>query len=215
MAANESAAKIYTKGGDKGKTSLIGGSRVSKSHIRLDAYGTIDELNSVLGLLICDITTDLGAGHASEAQALIAQLSRIQSELFDAGSQLACEDAKLRAQLPGIDDAAVLNLENAMDEFSSKLKPLKHFVLPGGARSSSVAHIARTICRRAERFCVHLSEIGQEAGNIEIDNVIIRYVNRLSDYLFVLARHLNRALSIEEPIWMGKSAKEKSSKGAE
>jgi cob(I)alamin adenosyltransferase len=203
MAANESAAKIYTKGGDKGKTSLIGGSRVSKSHIRLDAYGTIDELNSVLGLLICDITTDLGAGHASEAQALIAQLSRIQSELFDAGSQLACEDAKLRAQLPGI------------DEFSSKLKPLKHFVLPGGARSSSVAHIARTICRRAERFCVHLSEIGQEAGNIEIDNVIIRYVNRLSDYLFVLARHLNRALSIEEPIWMGKSAKEKSSKGAE
>jgi cob(I)alamin adenosyltransferase len=210
MAANDSAAKIYTKGGDKGKTSLIGGTRVSKSHLRLDAYGTFDELNSVIGLLICDITTDLGAGHAAEAQALIPQLQRIQNELFDAGSQLACEDAKLRAQLPGVNEEAVVALEKAMDRFSSQLKPLKHFVLPGGARSSSVAHIARTVCRRAERFCVHLQEL-QETGahqaaiESEINLLVIRYVNRLSDYFFVLARHLNRVLSIDEPIWMGKS----------
>lgn len=210
MPAGDGASKIYTRGGDKGKTSLIGGTRVSKSNHRLDAYGTIDELNSVLGLLIRDVKDDLRS-QGQEAEPIAATLAWVQSDLFNIGSQLACEDAKLRATLPSIDDAAISALENAMDEMSLKLKPLKHFVLPGGSRSAAVAHVARTVCRRSERLIVALAEasgsgsaedVAQEAA--EVDPRLVTFINRLSDYLFVLARRLNSLLSIDEPIWSGK-----------
>ncbi len=197
----DGAMKIYTKGGDKGKTSLIGGKRVSKAHTRLEAYGTVDELNSVIGLLAHDLRDDLEkAGLKEESSRLLKELASIQSDLFDLGSYLACEDAAMRNQLPALDPSRVTNLETAMDSFSAELKPLQHFVLPGGARSASVAHLARTVCRRAERLIVHLAETEPESAA----EIHIQYLNRLSDYFFVLARHLNRLLSIDEPIWMGK-----------
>ena len=199
MSANgEGAAKIYTKGGDKGKTSLIGGARVSKANARLETYGTIDELNSIIGILIHEITIDLGEGEASLA--LARQLAAVQNDLFDLGSHLACEDAKLRERLPRLETSRIRDLEMAMDTFSAHLKPLKNFVLPGGARSAGFAHLARTVCRRAERLTVHLEEA--EAHAVEEHG--IQYLNRLSDYFFVLARHLNHVLQIDEPLWSGK-----------
>jgi len=193
--ASDGAAKIYTKGGDQGKTSLIGGTRVSKSHLRLDCYGTLDELNSVIGLLECEIKTDLKTETAL-LPSLLAILAQIQNDLFNIGSQLACEDAQLRSTLPTITAERSSALEQAMDSYSSNLKPLKNFILPGGSRAASVAHLARTICRRAERVLVLLFEQGNE-----FDPSVIQYVNRLSDYFFVLARFLNHHLGIEEPIW--------------
>jgi cob(I)alamin adenosyltransferase len=192
------APKIYTRGGDKGKTSLIGGARVAKSDPRLEAYGTVDELNCVIGLLIVEIKADLrAAGVESSVETdTLRPLISVQSELFDIGSHLACEDANLRAKLPDLPESSVKVLENAMDAHSLDLKPLKNFVLPGGSRSSSVAHMARTVCRRAERAAVALDDTAPG---------IVIYLNRLSDYFFVLARHLNRRLNIEEPIWIPKS----------
>jgi len=197
----DGAMKIYTKGGDKGKTSLIGGKRVSKAHARLDAYGTIDELNSVVGLLAHEINADLTkSGCEKDSPELLKELALIQSDLFDMGSHLACEDATMRSQLPTLDPSRVTSLEKAMDAFSAELKPLKHFVLPGGARSACVAHMARTICRRAERLIVRLEETEPDS----VESINVQYLNRLSDYFFVLARHLNRLMNVEEPIWLGK-----------
>lgn len=201
--SNDGAAKIYTKGGDKGKTSLIGGSRVSKGEVRLEAYGTIDELNSVLGLLHAEIATELAVAQPREGEAIVRILTFVQNDLFVIGSHLACEDSGARAHLDLITDEEVARLERAMDAYSAELAPLKHFILPGGSRSSSVAHIARTVCRRAERISVRLAESG-EPGTAEVDSIIIQYMNRLSDYLFVLARHLNRLLGVDEPIWQAK-----------
>ena len=192
------APKIYTRTGDKGKTSLIGGTRVSKSNLRLDAYGTIDELNSVIGVLQHDIKTEL-AGQ-KESSELVQVLSAIQNELFDVGSQLACEDAALRKKLPSVGPERITELEQLMDRFTLELKPLKNFILPGGSRSAGFAHIARTVCRRAERLCVAL----QEHGDAEVDAIVVQFINRLSDFLFVLARYLNRLLGVNEPIWKAK-----------
>ncbi len=188
MSTNERAPKIYTRTGDKGKTSLIGGARVSKSHIRLDAYGTIDEVNSVLGVVRSELPDQ-------EKAAIDTILARIQSELFNLGSQLACEDEAMRAKLPFIGEDSILALEKQMDDYSQVLKPLKNFILPGGSRAASHAHVARTVCRRAERLCVALADNG------EADEINVRYVNRLSDFLFVLARYLNHLMKIDEPIW--------------
>ena len=208
--ATDRAPKIYTRTGDKGKTSLIGGTRVSKSNQRLEAYGTIDELNSVIGVLQCDIKTELGT--RKEAAELHAILSHLQNELFDVGSQLACEDAELRKKLPTIGEERITELEQLMDRFTLELKPLKNFILPGGSRSAGFAHIARTVCRRAERLCVSLQEHDKTASGenatspstVEVEAVIIQFINRLSDFLFVLARYLNHLLGIEEPIWKPK-----------
>lgn len=197
--------KIYTRTGDKGKTSLIGGARVSKSNARLEAYGTVDELNSLLGLLAHDLHAELvsrGDQLGREATALVAELAIVQSDLFDLGSQLATEDAQLRAKLPTISSERVTELEKRMDEFSASLKPLKNFILPGGSRAAAVAHVARTVCRRAERLCVALLETEETAN--DVDPNLVQYLNRLSDYLFVLARHANRLLGIEEPLWLAR-----------
>jgi cob(I)alamin adenosyltransferase len=192
--------KIYTRTGDKGKTSLIGGTRVSKAHLRLEAYGTVDELNSWLGLLECEIATDTKGSDELHSQSLDLRsiLLSIQHQLFNVGSQLACEDADFRKQLPAIHEKSIAELEKHMDSFSSNLRPLKNFILPGGSRSASTAHVARTVCRRAERHCVALTDL---SGEGEIASDVIRYLNRLSDFLFVLSRHLNHLLGHAEPIW--------------
>lgn len=189
--------KIYTRTGDEGKTSLIGGSRVSKAHLRLETYGTIDELNSVIGVVIATLTTP--EGHVS----LQPFLERIQSDLFDIGSHLACEDATLREKLPVIHERHVTELEAKMDEFSKSLPALKNFILPGGTLSAAHAHVARTVCRRAERLCVSFRESQNEPKNDHdaVEPLIIRYLNRLSDFLFVLARHLNVTAKVPEVVW--------------
>ena len=189
------SAKIYTRTGDKGKTSLIGGTRVSKSNSRLEAYGTFDELNSVVGLLIEVLKSTPLPAAAPPIKTVDGLLTNIQNDLFNLGSHLACEDANLRTQLPSVTEVHIQELEKAMDEFSSELPPLKNFILPGGSRAGGFAHLARTVCRRAERATVAL----QETDHVE-DDVII-YINRLSDFFFVLARHLNRLFGNEETIW--------------
>jgi cob(I)alamin adenosyltransferase len=197
--ASDGAKKIYTRTGDKGKTSLVGGARVSKSHLRLDAYGTVDELNSWLGVLQTEIAVVfIDPARFGSAVALLNQrLTIIQNDLFNVGSQLACEDKAMRAKLPPVNETQIKELETWMDEFSADLKPLKNFILPGGTRAASFAHVCRTICRRTERLSVGLAESGPE----EVDPMLVQYLNRLSDFFFVLARHLNRLLWVEEPIW--------------
>ncbi len=195
------SAKIYTRTGDQGKTSLIGGTRVSKAHLRLETYGTIDELNSVIGVVI-------GAMAVPEPRrSLQSFLERVQSDLFDIGSHLACEDKMLREKLPAIHEQQVTELEAKMDDFSTALPELKNFILPGGCASASHAHVARTVCRRAERLCVALSESQTDGGDVE--PLIIRYLNRLSDFLFVLARWLNRDAKTTEVLWAPRKEKTK------
>jgi cob(I)alamin adenosyltransferase len=218
--ATDSAQKVYTRGGDRGQTSLIGGSRVSKFDPRLDAYGTLDELNSVVGILLHAITADPGdaaeslksspseqtLSSVSEQTLLTGELARVQCDLFALGSLLACEDEKWLAKLPRLEPSRISDLENEMDRFSAKLKPLKNFVLPGGCPASGFAHLARTVCRRAERLCVAIAtaeDLSSAATEPTVEGV--RYLNRLSDYFFVLARHLNRLHGVAEPIWKGKA----------
>lgn len=201
---NPGSSKVYTRTGDKGKTSLIGGARVSKADRRLETYGTVDELNSVLGVVIATLKADLSADFASEEAKselprLVQFLHRTQSDLFDIGSHLAAEDEALRAKLPLVHEDHIAELEAEMDGFSARLPALKNFILPGGSSAASQAHIARTVCRRTERLCVALSE------ESFVESVVIRYINRLSDYLFVLARHLNRLSGAEEILWSPRS----------
>lgn len=176
--------KIYTKTGDKGKTSLFGGTRVSKDHIQIEAYGTVDELNSFLGELISFV---------DEAEKGLF-LKNIQSILFDIGSHLA-SDGKASEFLPVLDATIIKSLEEEIDSMSQKLPELKSFILPGGNTRIAKAHICRTISRRAERRVITLSELTQ------IDQVIIIYLNRLSDYFFVLARYLSVLDGIDEIKW--------------
>ncbi|HEY0176547.1 MAG TPA: cob(I)yrinic acid a,c-diamide adenosyltransferase [Pedobacter sp.] len=178
--------KIYTKTGDKGETSLIGGTRVPKFHLRIDCYGTVDELNSYIGLIGCQ---DIDP-HAK------AILKEIQDRLFTIGSSLASDPEKSRMKIPDLHLSDITLLEEEMDQMNAILPELKHFVLPGGNTVVSYCHIARCICRRAERLTVHL------ATESEVDNQITVYLNRLSDYLFVLARKLSFDTKADENIWL-------------
>ena len=185
--------KIYTKTGDTGTTSLFGGTRVPKHHIRIESYGTVDELNSWIGLL-----RDL-----SEDTYQKAVLQKIQDRLFVTGAQLATEPEKAkgkggrdRLNIQTLDSADVEQLEKAMDEMNTHLAPMTHFILPGGHPTVSYCHIARTVCRRAERMITYLNE------NEAVDPLILTYINRLSDYLFVLARKLSSDLQAEEIKWI-------------
>ena len=177
--------KIYTKTGDQGTTGLIGGTRLSKAHIRIEAYGTVDELNAYLGLLrdqpVNDARRDL--------------LKEIQDRLFTVGSHLASEPDQTRKQLPDLHEADVRLLETEMDRMDEKLPPLRAFVLPGGHTSVSYGHVARTVCRRAERAVIQLHE------QQPVEEIVIRYLNRLSDYLFVLCRSMALELGVEEVTW--------------
>jgi cob(I)alamin adenosyltransferase len=178
--------KIYTKGGDKGKTSLLGGKRVSKSDMRIEAYGTVDELNANIGLLKDYDISD----HYK------VSLLKIQNDLFKIGSILACEVDPDQYNLSRIQDPDISEIEELIDEMEKELPVLKNFILPGGDLAVSQCHIARCVCRRSERLIVLLSEVE------EIGEVIIRYLNRLSDYLFVLARKIGFDKGIKEINWM-------------
>lgn len=185
-------AKIYTKTGDKGQTSLVGGTRVSKTDLRLEAYGTLDELNSVLGLLRSGLGSAALGDMASEVE---GALRVIQNNLFNIGSHLACEDEKFRANLPSLSAGAIASLEKDMDKWEKELPPLRNFILPGGSEPAARAHLGRTVCRRAERATVRLAENHPVAE----DHVI--YLNRLSDWLFLLARAFNHRLSVADFVW--------------
>lgn len=181
------AIKIYTKTGDTGSTSLIGGTKVLKSNPRIEAYGTVDELNSYIGL-VSDYSTD---SHIKTF------LKEIQDRLFTIGSELACDPSKkIKMAIPGLYESDVELLEKQMDEMDKELPPMKHFILPGGHPTVSFIHIARCVCRRAERCCVNLKE---QDGHI--DALVIKYINRLSDYLFVLARYTGLKNQAPEVTW--------------
>jgi cob(I)alamin adenosyltransferase len=177
--------KIYTKTGDKGQTSLLGGSRVPKHHLRIESYGTIDELNSYIGLLRDQA---INAKH-------IEVLLEIQDRLFTIGSYLASEPQKSKVKIPLLNEEDVVFLEKQIDELNDALPPMRSFILPGGHTTVSFCHIARCVCRRAERLVVHLSETET------VSDIILRYLNRLSDYLFVLARKLSEELKASEIPW--------------
>ncbi|MDP3463489.1 MAG: cob(I)yrinic acid a,c-diamide adenosyltransferase [Bacteroidales bacterium] len=179
--------KIYTRTGDKGQTSLIGGTRVPKYHERIEAYGTVDELNSFIGLIRDQAETDL---HSKEI------LLEIQDRLFTLESHLAEDpDGALTRSMPLLHENDVELLEKEIDLMNENLPDLMNFILPGGHPLVSLCHVGRTVCRRAERICIHLATTHPVA---EID---IRYLNRLSDYLFVLSRHLGRLTNSSEIVW--------------
>lgn len=181
--------KIYTKKGDSGTTQLIGGTRVTKSHQRIEAYGTIDELNSYVGLV-----RDQAIGARSK-QTLI----EIQDRLFTIGAHLASDPNKKGMQLPTITTEDVEKLEQEIDKMNETLPEMRSFVLPGGHTTVSFCHLARCVCRRAERLSIDLSEDTSQK------TLILQYLNRLSDYLFVLSRYLSKELEAEEIPWQPKA----------
>lgn len=185
--------KIYTKTGDKGETGLFGGSRVAKDNLRIEAYGTIDELNSVLGVAINDL----------KDESVISLLKDIQRQLFVAGSDLAAprdkENAKFK--IPRVERQFSQELEHRIDFYTGKLDELRHFILPGGSRGASQLHLARTVCRRAERLVVALNKTVETGGEI------IVYLNRLSDLLFVLARYENKVSGVPDVVWKNEETK--------
>lgn len=185
--------KIYTKTGDKGTTALFGGTRVPKHNLRIDSYGTVDELNSWMGL----IRDQEISAHTSKI------INLIQHHLFTLGAILATppeketlKNGKDRLNISKISDEEINMLETEMDDMDKELPPMTHFILPGGHPSVSYCHITRTVCRRAERLASELNEI------TPIDPQVLRYLNRLSDYLFVLARKLSKDLQAEEIKWI-------------
>jgi cob(I)alamin adenosyltransferase len=185
--------KVYTKTGDKGTTALFGGTRVPKHHIRIESYGTVDELNSHIGLIR---DQDINPAYKKI-------LERIQDRLFTLGAILATppekeilKNGKERLNIPKISEADIELLENEIDAMETELPPMTHFVLPGGHTTVSYCHIARCVCRRAERLTVHLNEIEPT------DARVLTYLNRLSDYLFVLARKLSHDLEADEVKWI-------------
>ena len=180
--------KIYTKAGDRGTTSLFGGTEVLKNSAYLDAYGTVDELNCLIGL-IRSVQT-----HKPTDQAL----AKIQNTLFNLGSHLACDKTSLVHKLPRLTDTFVTFMESEIDKMNKDLTPLKQFILPGGVLEASFAHQARAVCRRAERALVHLA---QEKNELSRLSLALKHLNRLSDYLFVLARFFNHMKKQPETVW--------------
>ena len=181
------AFKIYTKTGDKGKTSLIGGTKVAKSHMRIESYGTTDELNSYIGLVRDHV----------EQPAVREFLQEIQDRLFTIGSSLATDPEKdAKVMIPDLKEGDVTALEAEIDAMNEVLPEMRNFILPGGHVAVSTTHIARCVCRRAERLCVNMVEHEQF-----VDPLVIKYLNRLSDYLFVLARYIGQTLQVAEIPW--------------
>lgn len=178
--------KIYTKTGDKGLTSLIGGTRVPKHHLRIEAYGTVDELNSYIGLI-----SDQAIGEHHQSL-----LKEIQDRLFTIGSSLAADPERSKMKIPDLHASDIELLEQEMDAMNEVLPDLKHFILPGGSTTASYCHIARCVCRRAERLAVHLAE------DSFVEEKVTMYLNRLSDYLFVLARKLTQDTQGQENNWI-------------
>lgn len=185
--------KIYTKTGDTGTTALFGGTRVKKYNLRIESYGTIDELNSYIGLI----------KDQEISNSIKESLLKIQNELFTLGAMLATppeketlKSGKERLNIPKIDAASILFLEEEIDKMDAELPQMTHFILPGGHQAVSFCHIARCVCRRSERLSVELNDLES------INNEILKYLNRLSDYLFMLARKLSKDLIVEEIKWI-------------
>lgn len=187
--------KIYTQTGDRGRTSLLSGERVGKHHIRVRAYGEVDELNAVVGMLINAL--------AEDSTPLKSQLEELQMDLFHAGAWLATTTgAELRGQSRPIGEGEIERIEEQIDDMSARLPELKAFILPGGHIGAAWAHMARTVCRRAERSTIELAETeaGKSGPDQELQGVIV-FLNRLSDYFFVLARHLNHRAGQADRQW--------------
>lgn len=182
------AFRIYTKTGDMGDTALFGGRRVAKSHLRVDAYGTVDELNSFVGWLRDSI----------ENEHIRGVLVQVQHRLFSVGATLASDPEK-HPPAPDLVQDDIILLEQEIDAMDTILPPLKNFILPGGHTAVSVCHVCRTVCRRAERLVVALHQIDA------VDTLVLQYLNRLSDYFFMLARQLGHDLGAEEVIWTPRS----------
>lgn len=180
--------KIYTKTGDQGTTSLFGGKRISKADLRIDAYGTVDELNAWIAILRDQ------ESNSGRKEILLA----IQDRLFTMGSMLATEPGNTKVKIPALADGDVQLLESAIDEMETYLPPLRSFILPGGHISVSFCHVARTVCRRAERIVIALHQTEPA------DLLIVKYLNRLSDYLFVLSRKMAQELNAVESPWTPK-----------
>ena len=188
-----SQPRVYTRTGDDGETGLFGGPRVAKDDPRLEAYGTVDELNSVLGIVVAVLDHD----------DLKAWLQSIQSDLFDLGGELATPEIEERIARglpvgPRVTDEDIVGLERWIDALDEELTPLQRFILPGGTLASAQLHLARTVCRRAERRVLTLSHVAPVAGPI------LRYLNRLSDLLFTMARAANARAAVAEPEWLGR-----------
>jgi cob(I)alamin adenosyltransferase len=182
------AQKIYTKTGDSGDTGLIGGTKVPKNDSRIETYGTVDELNSWIGLVSDQLQDTVVKGFLKE----------IQDRLFTIGSALATDGEKEpKMKLPDLHESDVQGLEQRIDAMTESLPPMKHFILPGGHVAVSSIHVARCVCRRAERLAVGLL---QQA--VFVDNLVIQYLNRLSDYLFTLARYVGYQMAVPEVVWM-------------
>ncbi len=191
-----SESKVYTRTGDEGQTGLFGGPRVSKDDIRLEAYGTVDELNSVLGVVAATV----------EHEDLRGWLATIQSALFDIGGELATPDIEQRVERgqpvgPRVTDEDITGLERWIDTLDAELTPLQRFILPGGTAGAAHLHVARTVCRRAERRLVTLG------ASAAVSPVPMRYLNRLSDLLFTMARAVNARAGVAEPEWLGLEAR--------
>jgi cob(I)alamin adenosyltransferase len=180
--------RIYTKTGDKGETALFGGRRVLKSHLRVESYGTVDELNSFIGWLNDSISD-------TDVKSVLIQ---VQHRLFTLGAHLA-SDPKKHPPTPDLDPSDIALLESAIDAMDALLPSLKNFILPGGHPTVSLCHVCRTVCRRAERLVVALNR------KDPVDPLVIQYLNRLSDYFFVLGRYLGQQLDVTEVIWKSKS----------
>lgn len=180
------SARLYTKTGDKGQTSLLGGKKVSKSHLRIDAYGNIDELNAFIGLLKDHKEVDARIGN---------QFYWIQENLFSIGSILATEPGFKGFELPVVTDVEIKQLEVWIDKATAELPELKNFILPGGHEVVSLCHVCRTVCRRAERSIIRLSE------EDPVGEYILQFINRLSDYFFVMARKMAQLLKAPETPW--------------
>ena len=186
---NVNKAQIYTKGGDGGETSLLGGTRISKDHPSLNAYGGIDELNSWIGLCVSQLE-EIGLKNFELQK---NWLKDIQRDLFVFGSVLACEEGK-EISLPQLDQSHVDKLEHCIDEMDECLAPLRNFILPGGGSPGAFLHVTRTYCRNVERAVISLQKEN-------LHPVYLSYINRLSDFLFVFARYVNMRMGVEECLW--------------
>ena len=186
--------KIYTKTGDKGTTSLVGGKRVSKSHPRLETYGGLDELNASLGVALSHISK------SSTKKDCWQLLFKVQHQLFNMGSRLACEDPEMLNHLPTVSEALITDMENLMDEMNTQLPELKQFILPGGSSAAAHLHFSRTLCRRVERRLVSFYQQQTESA-VAAQTIEVQFLNRLSDYLFVAARYANSLEGLNDVFW--------------
>lgn len=194
--------KVYTRTGDQGMTDLVGGERVPKDSLRIESYGTVDELQSVLGMLRAALTETIASGASGASRStdetsreVVGHIHTVQQALFDLGSSLSTPPAHADRVKNPITEERIAWLEETMDRWNEQLTPLRSFVLSGGGRFSALGHVARTVCRRCERIVLRL------AREEEVAPEVSRYLNRLSDFLFVLARHLAREFGEDEPLW--------------